>query len=208
MKRMIDNKDYNDLKKDVKDINDVVEAHTTDFVVTSVVVDDGAVLGSQVKDVKNDVNYNLPLGSQVEANPTLEGTESALESVKLDGTKYKIGGGKQSYQHLFYAWGTSENPMYCYFSITNDNPNQMTLNDVKQYCATNNILVISNNWGAGNYSLNGVSGNLYNSAWYKIDGVALYNNTSGDLIAFQREAGVLKSLTINSERISDKVIAV
>lgn len=35
----------------------------------------------------------------VVANPTLEGTESDLEGIEIDGTKYKVGGGKQLYQH-------------------------------------------------------------------------------------------------------------
>ena len=96
MKRMIDNKDYEALKKEVE----VIEGHTSDYVITEVVLDeDNNVLGSKVKDLENDVTYNLLLGSQVEANPTLEGTESDLEGIEIDGTKYKVGGGSQLYQH-------------------------------------------------------------------------------------------------------------
>lgn len=117
MKRMIDNKEFEALKNDVKD----VEAHTTDYVITSVVVEENKVLGSQVKDVENDVTYNLPLGSQVEANPELEGTEDALESVRIDGTNYSIGGGKQLYQHNLHLSGANIE-IYCQIINDNDTP--------------------------------------------------------------------------------------
>lgn len=69
MKRMIDNKDYEDLKKDVKD----VEEHTSAFVINQVVYDEESekVEGFVIKDVDNSITYNVELG----------------------------GGGKQLYQH-------------------------------------------------------------------------------------------------------------
>lgn len=36
---------------------------------------------------------------QVEANPTLAGTEASLTGLQIGETKYKVGGGKQLYQH-------------------------------------------------------------------------------------------------------------
>ena len=116
MKRMIDTKDYENLKKEVNDINDELELKDTDFIITNVVLDDdNNVLGSQVKDVENDVTYNLPLGSQVEANPTLEGTESDLEGIEIDGTKFKVGGGKQLYQHNILVYNSTAK--YLTFSL-------------------------------------------------------------------------------------------
>jgi hypothetical protein len=142
MKRMIDNKDYENLKKDVADINEVVEEHITDFIITSVVVDDGVVLGSQVKDVENDVTYNLPLGSQVEANPELEGGESALESIGIDGTNYSIGGGKKLYRHNVKVSSSSQTLsgriLNCYFSFICDVATAFDIDTFKAYIDTKN----------------------------------------------------------------------
>ena len=144
MKRMIDNKEYEALKKEVNDINEVVEEHTTDYVITNVVLDDdNNVLGSQVKDVENDVTYNLPLGSQVEANPTLEGTESDLEGIKIDGTKYKIGGGKQLYQHNLTFINNGDTGYQANYAIQAtiicDSATPFTLETLAKYLYDNNI---------------------------------------------------------------------
>ena len=138
MKRMIDNKDYETLKENVNDINEELELKDTNYIITSVVVDDGKVLGSQVKDVENDTSYNLPLGTQVEANPTLESGEDELESIEIDGTKYKVGGGKQLYQHnVRIKFGSNYYELF--LQITNDNPNTMftDLASIVQYLVDN-----------------------------------------------------------------------
>ena len=49
-------------------------------------------------------------GTQVVANPTLVGTEADLEGIQIGSTKYKVGGGKQLYQHnivVQYESGTN-----------------------------------------------------------------------------------------------------
>lgn len=60
MKRMIDNKEFNELKKDVKD----VEAHTSDYIINQVVYDSEAekLTGFVIKDVENSITYNVELG--------------------------------------------------------------------------------------------------------------------------------------------------
>ena len=62
MKRMIDNKDYELLKDNVKDINEELEIKDTDYIINSVIVEGEEVEGFIIKDVKNDVNYNIVLG--------------------------------------------------------------------------------------------------------------------------------------------------
>ena len=121
MKRMIDNKTFEELMANI-------EKHSTPYITTNVVLDeDNKVLGSQVKDVENDITYNLPLGIQVEANPTLEGTESDLEGIEIDGTKFKVGGGKKLYKHCI-AIKTSSNDEDGLFtlSVINDNTNPIS----------------------------------------------------------------------------------
>lgn len=229
--------DIDDIKEDIEDLEDDVEnviptitieqsqfTDETHFTLTESqlaqvkgqaavkVIMGGSIFTGIQRDAVSAIYYSYILLSVTGGALNQLLGAKRIDMVKETGaaeiTNVNVGSSKQSYQHLFYAWGDSDRPMYCYFSITNDNPNQMTLTDIKEYCKSNNIIVISNNWGPGNYSLPGVSGNLYNGAWYKIDGVALYENVNGNLLAFHRQSGVLTTLNISSERISDKVVAI
>lgn len=49
--------------------------------------------------------YQLPIPTDVIANPTLAGTEAELGSIQIGETKYKIGGGKQLYCHYMQIGG-------------------------------------------------------------------------------------------------------
>ena len=90
MKRMIDNKEFNELKKDVKD----VEAHTSDYIINQVVYDSEAekVTGFVIKDVENSITYNVELG----------------------------GGGKQLYQHNIFMQNNNDKKLTCQVTIIND----------------------------------------------------------------------------------------
>lgn len=53
----------------------------------------------------------LPVGTNVVANPTLTGTEQELTSLQVGNTKYKSGGGKV-YMHRVYLYDTSRTKEY------------------------------------------------------------------------------------------------
>lgn len=63
---------------------------------------------------------------QVEANPEIAGTEADLESIKIRNTKYKVGGGKQLYQH-FVKWSGS-GAQTISFNYIDDSPTPMDRN--------------------------------------------------------------------------------
>lgn len=129
MKRMIDNKEFNELKKDIKDVSDVVEAHTTDFVINQVVYDSEAqkVEGFVIKDVENEVTYNVELG-----------------------------GGKTLYQHNIRY--NNNNVGRCTFTIINDNPNEMDTADIGAYLYNKGLVDSNNMINASGYGKNSSTG--------------------------------------------------
>lgn len=64
---------------------------------------------AQVQDTVVSIGVASVDGSSVVANPTLEGTESDLEGIEIDGTKYKVGGGKKLYKHNIYFTRAEDN---------------------------------------------------------------------------------------------------
>lgn len=74
--------------------------HTNKFVTTSEKntwnnKQDALVSGTNIKTVNNTSllgsgNIEIPSGTEVEANPTLSGSEADLTAIEIDGTKYKV----------------------------------------------------------------------------------------------------------------------
>lgn len=74
----------------------------------------------------------------VVANPTLAGTEGDLEGIQVGDTKYKIGGGKQLYQHNL-NWGVDSNGLKTNLHglfIINDSPTPFTFNTLLQWLSS------------------------------------------------------------------------
>ena len=103
--------------------------------------------------------YALPVPTDVIANPTLAGGEAELGSIQIGETKYKIGGGKQLYQHTINIanYGGAVDHYQGNIIIINDNPTPFTNttlntwlfdNDFKSYYANNQEV------------LNGLYGNI------------------------------------------------
>ena len=107
-------------------------------------------------------------GSSVIANPTLEGTESALSGLEVDGTKYKVesGGGSAAPLYLHYVYGptTSSENVCFHFINSSAHPTawkgsgyhfaangSYTHNDVKWIVS--NIYFEDNNYKIGGYRM-------------------------------------------------------
>ena len=74
----------------------------------------------------------------VEANPELAGTEAELGSIQIGDTKYKVGGGKQLYQHNITLLYATQYFMSCSFiSDSADMINNAT--KLKEYLTANNF---------------------------------------------------------------------
>ena len=80
---------------------------------TSVVED--KVANINLKTINNESitgegNIAIPSGSEVTANPTLEGDEGSLTGLEVDGTKYKVGGSsEQKYLHTITLQNQTNN---------------------------------------------------------------------------------------------------
>lgn len=73
---------------------------------------------------------------EVEANPELAGTEAELGSIQIGETKYKIGGGKQLYQHNISLLD-SLYKQFITFTIISSNSSAMSKSDIVNYIKTN-----------------------------------------------------------------------
>lgn len=136
MKRMIDNKDYETLKDNVNNINEELELKDTNYIITSVVVDGEEVEGFIIKDVKNDVDYNI-----------------------------SVGGGKQLYQHNI-MFNDNNYPFNFGIQITNDSPTPMTtstpiINYLSEHFPSTGIKYLV---ASGSYSTSIVVGIYYSSS--------------------------------------------
>lgn len=113
----------------------------------------------------------------VVANPTLAGTEGDLEGIQVGDTKYKIGGGKQLYQHnITYSILDTSERFHWQLNITIINDSNTPINTL----ALLNTYLYNNNLRSASKSLqcSGVQLDTnYNTRYYNI--VAVYcDNTS------------------------------
>ena len=161
MKRMIDNKDYDALKSEVSEVITDIETHATDYIITDVVVEDEEVKGFIIKDVENEITYNIDLE----------------------------GGSKQPIKHnitLKYDGGAAMGNIS--FTIENDSEDDFTLTTLYNYIkekysvdASSNKsgLVVSGNFANSAQSHNGVAHNIcYDNANDRI--LVRYSNPSSN----------------------------
>lgn len=158
MKRMIDNKDYDALKSEVSEVITDIETHATDYIITDVVVDNEEVDGFIIKDVKNEITYNIELG----------------------------GGGKQLYQHNIYVSGSYF--WFSLEIINDSNEAIDTNLKLLNYLKDNNITGSGKGKTANGYYKNGTDlGTIiaikYGKTPADIDGINIlrYNETASSL---------------------------
>ena len=145
-------------------------------------------------------------GTSVVANPTLEGTESALSGLEVDGTKYKVeSGGGALYQHSirFVRDYTGGNPYAVKFNIFSTTAQAMTASDVFSYLAQHAPNQASAITAVG---------------WYKetVNDVLLRGNVYGiygdshSVLYFNEEKNVDTTFTINASnhKFYDNVIQI
>ena len=67
-------------------------------------------------------DITIPSGSEVVANPTLEGDEGSLTGLEVDGTKYKMPKGSEAhcYEVQFMDYYGTTNYGYCHYYTDND----------------------------------------------------------------------------------------
>ena len=81
--------------------------------------------------------------SVVVANPTLTGTEEALEGIEVNGVKFKAGGGDKLYKHrITFAIGTNSNYNNFMYYIYNYSPTRMTNDEIKTFVMNNKYLFL------------------------------------------------------------------
>lgn len=86
---------------------------------------------------------NQHLIELVKANVTLDGTESDLTSIEIYGTKYKVGGGSQFYQHNIKMWYTQSGQYFYYYTfniINSDDTPFTTKNQIASYLYNNGFV--------------------------------------------------------------------
>lgn len=121
-----------------------------------------------------EIEDNVP---DIIANVELAGTEAELTSLQIGDTKYKIGGGKQLYQHNIFLSSTGYLAKIS-VSIISESSTSMTLNDLKTWL---------NNKGFNNVStLYCLVGGYYGST------VSNHNMLVGGLIGIFNNNGTLR----------------
>lgn len=111
----------------------------------------------------------LPLGTAVEANPTLAGTESDLTGIEIDGTKYKVGGGGSTlYQHNIKTYYSNNgNTSMATLTIINNSDTPFDAVSLRNWLNTNAF-----NSMERCYSISGWA--TFNSTTYQLLGIGYY----------------------------------
>lgn len=134
------------------------------------------------------------------ANPTLSGNETELTSIGIGSDKYKVGGGKQLYQHnLRLDLGLSG----VLLSIINDSSTPFTIATLSAYLTSNSFIDLQSLYPAFGHYRDTSAG-----ADYSVVGIFGYTDTTARIAGAVYQFGVnTQSYKSISTVLADKVIA-
>lgn len=115
-------------------------------------------------------------GTEVIANPTLDGTEEGLNGLQVGETKYKVG--KQLYKHIVHVRDTNSYQSNIYCTVITDTNTAFTLATFGDYIKNIGVTSANNNEGLNAYPCSGFS-----KSYSKIVYGVYWNTGSSKLMA-------------------------